>query len=719
MKKSKKIIMFFLIIFIITFSKISFSANANNQVSLKKQIQSNYQNNITLDESIKKSTLNHLLTSSSSLQSKYDLRNELNNNIVVKNQYPDSNCWAYAYTSVLETTMAKKGLLGKVYSPMHIDYTTSKIFNRNVLDGGTYNMALAYSVSGYGPVYESDFAKESVYDNNNVKEINQVNIDIPAKARVLDSRDFPSINKSFDGSNIVYTDAHGNSYNNSELTVARNLIKKHIMENGAVFSSFYISNTETCNKVTYNDKTVYSYFYNGSEDLNHAITIVGWDDNFPKENFALDNMPIHDGAYIVLNSWGNDFGDNGFFYVSYDDKYIEKAVYGITNIQEINDTNKYDNLYEYDELGNTTSIIISDIQNVHLANVFKRSSKDSEYLSEIGLSIDTTKGVKVYVNPDGDDKTISEDKLVLERTGNNALEPGYHTLQFTPVKLTGTKFTVIVEYINNESKLSVPLELNLVNNNIATQSTEYKLVTSTAKSERGQSFINIDSNWIDLCDLEMNGSTLKDANACIKAFTKYVTNQQTADPDTSHGNSQSQQEQPHSSNTVSITDISLNLKNKSIEVGDTVNLIATITPANATNQKIIWKSENESIAKVVNGIVYGISEGTTKILAITEDGNHTANFIVTITKKTNTDNDIYKDSNSESSQKQLENTQQKNSQNNLNASSTTQENNNNSSKLTSLPYTGNSRIFLILIIISIAIVVYNYYKNKKYKKIKF
>ena len=63
----------------------------------------------------------------------------------------------------------------------------------------------------------------------------------------------------------------------------------------------------------------------------HAITIVGWDDTYSKDNFKLPNghTPEHDGAYIGLNSWGSGFGDGGYFYISYDDTNIEDEMNGV------------------------------------------------------------------------------------------------------------------------------------------------------------------------------------------------------------------------------------------------------------------------------------------------------------------------------------------------------------------------------------------------------
>ena len=55
---------------------------------------------------------------------------------------------------------------------------------------------------------------------------------------------------------------------------------------------------------------------------NHAVTIVGWDDHFSKDNFLADHKPPEDGAWIVRNSWGSNWGMDGYFYLSYFDQNI-------------------------------------------------------------------------------------------------------------------------------------------------------------------------------------------------------------------------------------------------------------------------------------------------------------------------------------------------------------------------------------------------------------
>lgn len=76
---------------------------------------------------------------------------------------------------------------------------------------------------------------------------------------------------------------------------------------------------------------------------------------------------------------------------------------------------------------------------------------------------------------------------------------------------------------------------------------------------------------------------------------------------------------------VLVTGISLDKTNAELKVGDTLNLKASITPDNATNKSVIWKSDNEVVARVDNnGKVTALKEGKATITATTEDGSYSA-----------------------------------------------------------------------------------------------
>ena len=96
------------------------------------------------------------------------------------------------------------------------------------------------------------------------------------------------------------------------------------------------------NSIYFNQKTNASYC-NESRG-NHFVTIVGWNDTFSKENFKI--QPEGDGAWIVKNSWGTEWGDEGYFYLSYYDKPLRNSV-GVTYVFN-NTVDVYDKLYQYD-----------------------------------------------------------------------------------------------------------------------------------------------------------------------------------------------------------------------------------------------------------------------------------------------------------------------------------------------------------------------------------
>lgn len=85
---------------------------------------------------------------------------------------------------------------------------------------------------------------------------------------------------------------------------------------------------------------------------------------------------------------------------------------------------------------------------------------------------------------------------------------------------------------------------------------------------------------------------------------------------------------------ISVTGVKLDKEALELVEGDSYQLTATVTPANAHNKKVAWNSSNESIATVdQNGKVTAIKEGTAIITVITEDGGKSATCEVTVRKK--------------------------------------------------------------------------------------
>ena len=173
---------------------------------------------------------------------------------------------------------------------------------------------------------------------------------------------------------------------------------------------------------------------------------------------------------------------------------------------------------------------------------------------------------------------------------------------------------------------------------------------------------------------------------------------------------------------VNIESVTLNKTTISIKEGSSYTLSATITPSNATNKSLIWKSDNEKVATVSNGVIKGISEGTATITVTTEDGNYSDTCKVTVTKKETTDSPDEETPDNQKPDTEEPNTDKPNTEN----PDTEKPNTNKPDKVEDetvasgkLPQTGaNMAIVIAGIIIMSLIAIIMYKKYNIYKDIK-
>ena len=449
--------------------------------------------------------------SATSTQSRYSLVDDLD--MRVEHQGLTSECWAFSLIKVMETNIAisTQSRELKNFSERHMDYATSKTFldginpegfNREIGKGGIPICGLAYLTNGQGAVLEANMPFE-----NNENKINLSEIDKPVDTIVTDYVILPRINKRYERDSsgntisVKYYNSAGNEYTQEELTRARQMIKEHIVKYGAIATMTGGNLTEFYNNSDAFKATAYNCNLT-TKVRDHAITIVGWDDNYSKDNFAEGAKPSTDGAYIVLNTYGTESFDNGYLYVSYEDVFVEDELYGICGTSNID----YDKLYQHDFYGGIYQIGSAQTNSGYYGTVFRKESNEDEYLNSVGITLADYTKVEVYVNPTGD--SFDQKNLQLVAAPNVTYSPGYHTIDFNDIKLSGTAFAIVVKQISDNSQFYFSIETSI-------DGTVYENVTSS-----NLSYYSLDGeNWKNLSTVKVDGINLVNSDVCIKAFT--------------------------------------------------------------------------------------------------------------------------------------------------------------------------------------------------------
>ena len=436
--------------------------------------------------------------------SRYSLADDID--IPVKNQMSTEECWAFTANTLLETNLKLRNNETMDFSERYLDYATSRTFlgneinesgfGREVGEGGNVSIALPFYVSGKGPILEEEMPFEN---NENKIALSEIEGKEPVK-KINSYKMFPTLYKTRNGNQTIYTNGGDITYTQSEVNEIRNEIKEHIVKYGAVSAVTFGDASNTYGFSQTNGNRVSYYCDDDSKIINHQVTIVGWDDNYAISNFNSNHRPTKPGAYIVLNSWGENWGENGYYYVSYEDVWIEAGVYGIEEIVDIN----YDNIYQHDEYGLSSVVNTSNnVKVVYGANVFERDSTQNERVTEIGLFAFENMTCEIYINPNNGN--LNKNELVKVTNNIKTIHPGYQAIPLDiPIALTGDNFVVAVKYIS-ETEARIPIEYRMSGG-------FWENVTSNL----GESFWSLDMNlWSDLISSGVNN-----ANICIKAFTE-------------------------------------------------------------------------------------------------------------------------------------------------------------------------------------------------------
>lgn len=412
---------------------------------------------------------------------KYDPR-KLNLMTSVKDQGNLDICWSFASLGTLESYLALKRDEYYDFSEEHLRWWGTADeegygWHRESYKGGYDQIALGYFTAWAGPKFESD---------------------IPLQYSKLASKpsNMNEAETAFNVSSIIY------------LKKDKETIKNAVLNYGGVYTGYFHS-------ALYYDKVKGTYCYPGERTAaNHSIIIVGWDDNYPKENFRINSNIKNNGAWLVKSSWGNIGNEGGYIWISYEDSTLLDESYN-TNyaIMEAEaSSNKY-KLYQHDEEGADYTFKLNKEDktpetNLYGANLFD-FTEDYNILDSIVFQT-TNKGANydLYYIPLKDDVPDIENKI---------------TLYSGVVPYSGYIKTDVNSFVLPKGKGLVGVHIdNSVNNKAASIGCQESLVYTSgeylykAKANLGESYIfNEDS----VEDLNLFDET-EPRNFTIKAITK-------------------------------------------------------------------------------------------------------------------------------------------------------------------------------------------------------
>jgi len=367
-------------------------------------------------------------------------------------------CWAFAANAALESLLLPDEKWD--FSEDHMIYNNG--FYNNSAEGGDFYMAAAYLSSWKGPVPEEQDPYNDGMTNTDAAVVKHLQ-----EAMFLNDVDIDTV-------------------------------KKMIYLYGAVESSIYISiDSEQYIDETYYNRYNYSYCYDGESDPNHEIVIIGWDDYYSMYDF--NTGAYSDGAFICLNSWGTEFGNNGVFYVSYDDKCIGKNVEVYSKLE---DSDNYDHIYQNDVYG-WVGRMGFDNADAYFANAYTvPTSQELDAVSFYATDVDTSYNIYVCRHFSNPSELLGKRVLCAQGRVDYA---GYYTVELDrPVPLDpGETFAVIVQINTPGSSHPVAIEMNSGDER-----------TGEVDLNGRQSYISSDGRFWEQTQTE------SDCNVCLKAFTK-------------------------------------------------------------------------------------------------------------------------------------------------------------------------------------------------------
>ena len=375
-----------------------------------------------------------------------------------RNQNPYGTCWAFSALGLAEFDLINDSLKGNGsfdknidLSELHLAYFTynsvldplggtegdsAKYYNEKAQNsylnyGGNYAMAARRLAQWYGPV------KESLVPYNQ------------AASTITDG-----LTDSY-----AYENSEAHLENTYLINIRKNAndVKQQIMEHGAVGVMYQDADKYHGWNNTLGVNTYYDTDTSGG---GHAVMIIGWDDEFSKNNFTGAAQPSQDGAWLVRNSWGIY---QNYFWMSYETTSLADTAW----VFDFSADDGYDNNYQVDG----GLLTYPDTKYKILSNVFKAKQSEentTEKLNAVSLSFTSAARVgytiEIYTDLTDETNPYSGVKQESATTSGTTSYAGVYTipLENTVSLKSGSTFAVVVKLdtavLDYEQAMSIEAE---------------------------------------------------------------------------------------------------------------------------------------------------------------------------------------------------------------------------------------------------------------------
>ena len=507
------------------------------------------------------------------------------------------SCWAYSAMNALESTLLNKysttynlSNSNNIVNVSHERFYLAKAFsgsNANeygfmTLGKGGYALhSILYLTGGYGPIalnsnspFNGEYSSDTLVSRNNV--LNQEKIYDVTEIQVIGG-----------------VDPDSDSAVSNKINAIKTLINDGI---GVTTNSRSLRSGCSC----FNTDTRASYCpnLNGSYGSNcnyHISLIVGWNDNYSKDNFAEGYKPDKNGAWIIRNTHGS----SGEYYISYYDPYLlNNENMAITSIKSVG----YDHIYQYNPSGCKSYQYAGDyycyslgsVPSKQVVSIFEKNGEGNQKLDSVGFYVQSSssKSVEVYFSSSSSNDIPSDlfdsNNKICEK--NNITNNGYYSCELSNSKIISQQYFFIGLKGNGQI--------------FAFQGNSHPTLSNDKVGiSAGKNYYLNNSTWTD-------ASTSNSSTIFVKAFTT----------DTN--------DEPSIIGVDSVT-ISPNVLN--LKVGETSSLTYNISPSNADIKSTEWSSSNTGVVSVdKDGKVSAVGIGTANVVikVVGQDNSEASDSIV-------------------------------------------------------------------------------------------